>query len=49
MRGFVRRVSQKISKLSPEQVEQLIDIINSENETLDAVINRSAPGFLFVM
>ena len=46
MRGFVRRVSQKISKLSPEQVEQLIDIINSENETLDAVIESLSTGLL---
>lgn len=46
MRGFVRRVSQKISKLSPDQVEQLIDIINRENETLDAVIESLSTGLL---
>ncbi len=46
MRGFVRRVSQKISKLSSDQVEQLIDIINNENETLDAVIESLSTGLL---
>ncbi len=46
MRGFVRRVSQKISKLSHDQVEQLIEILNNENETLDAVIESLSTGLL---
>ncbi len=46
MRSFVRRVSQKVSKLSSDQVEQLIDIINNDNETLDAVIESLSTGLL---
>lgn len=48
MKGFVKRVSQKISKLSDEQVEQLIDAINEENDTLDSILESLSDGLVIV-
>lgn len=48
MKGFVKRVSQKISKLSDEQVEQLIDAINDENDTLDSILESLSDGLVIV-
>lgn len=46
MRNFVRRASQKISKLSNEQLTQLVESIYTENETLDSVIESLSIGLL---
>lgn len=46
MRKFVRRASQKISKLTNEQLNQLLEILYSENETLDSVIESLSIGLL---
>lgn len=48
MKGFVKRVSQKISKLSDEQVEQLIEAINEENDTLDSILESLSDGLVIV-
>jgi signal transduction histidine kinase len=48
MKGFVKRVSQKISKLSDDQVEQLIDAINEENDTLDSILESLSDGLVIV-
>ena len=48
MKGFVKRVSQKILKLSDDQVEQLIDAINEENDTLDSILESLSDGLVIV-
>ena len=37
MRNFVKRVTSKVSKLTPDQIQQLLDSLNEESEVLDAV------------
>ncbi len=46
MREFLKRVSGKISKLTPEQVETLIDSLTEENEALNAVLDSVHTGLL---
>ncbi|MFI3256799.1 MAG: ATP-binding protein [Spirochaetales bacterium] len=46
MNSFVKRVTGKISKLTPEQVEQLLDLMTSENELLDSVLESLHTGLL---
>ncbi len=46
MRDFFKRVTSKISKLTPEQVQALIDSLTEENETLNAVLNSVHTGLL---
>ncbi len=46
MREFFKRVSGKISKLTPEQVQVLIDSLTEENETLNAVLDSVHTGLL---
>lgn len=48
MHGFVKRVSQKVSKLSPDQIEQLFTSINDENETFSSILESLATGLLIV-
>lgn len=48
MKDFVKRVSQKISKLAPEQVEQIIDAINVENDTYDSILESLSDGLIIV-
>ncbi len=46
MREFIKRVTSKISKLTPEQVEALIDSLTEESETLNAVLDSVHTGLL---
>ncbi|WP_059369637.1 two-component system sensor histidine kinase NtrB [Treponema endosymbiont of Eucomonympha sp.] len=46
MNGFVKRVSTKISKLSGEQIEQVIDAISEENEIRDAILGSLSTGLI---
>lgn len=46
MRKFVKRVSSKVSKLTSEQVQQLLDSLTEENEALDAVLESLGTGLL---
>lgn len=46
MRDFVKRVTSKISKLTSEQVEQLLDLLAEENEALVAVLESVSTGLL---
>lgn len=48
MRAYVRRVSQKITKLTDEQLEQFFKAINDENEMFYSVIDSLATGILLV-
>ena len=48
MKDFVKKASQKISKLSDEQLEQLIEGLNSENDTLDCVLESLSIGLVIV-
>ena len=48
MKDFVDKVSQKISKLSDEQVEMLFASISEENETLYSIIESLNAG-LFIL
>ncbi|QTQ13892.1 two-component sensor histidine kinase [Treponema parvum] len=48
MHGFVKRVSQKVSKLSPVQIEQLFNSVSDENETLNSVFESIPIGILVV-
>lgn len=48
MKGFVKRVSQKIAKLTDEQVELLIDAMNEENSTMDAILESLSAGLVIV-
>ncbi|MCI1208684.1 MAG: ATP-binding protein [Treponema sp.] len=48
MRGFVKRVSRKVSKLPDEQVEQLLNAISDENEMLDSIMESLANGLVIV-
>ncbi len=46
MREFVKKVAQKASKLTPEQIEGLFESLTSENELLNAVIESSNTALL---
>lgn len=48
MKDFVKRVSQKISKLAPEQVEKIIDAINEENDTYDSILESLSSGLIIL-
>lgn len=48
MRDHVTRVSQMLSKLSDEQIEKILNSINSENEMLDSVLDSLATGIMVV-
>ncbi len=46
MRDFFKRATSKISKLTPEQLEVLIDTMTEENETLQAVLQSLHTGLI---
>lgn len=46
MHRFVKRVAQKVAKLSSEQVQQLLDSVTEENDMLDAVMESLPLGLL---
>ncbi len=48
MSEFVRKVSRKISKLSPEQLERVIDSVNGENKTLSSALESLSTGLVLV-
>lgn len=48
MKDFVRRISQKISKLSSEQLERIIDDLSAENNSFDSILESLSTGLLIV-
>ena len=48
MRGYVKRVSQKAAKLSPDQLVSLLDDIVEENENLYSILESISVGLLIV-
>lgn len=48
MKDFVKKASQKISKLSDEQVERLIDSLNAENDVLDSIVESLSTALVIV-
>ena len=48
MKDFVKKVSQKLSKLSQEQLENLIVSINNENDVLDSIMESLSSGLVIV-
>ena len=48
MRGYVKRVSQKASKLSHEQLVSLLDDMVAENENLYSILESISAGLLIV-
>lgn len=48
MNNFVKRVSQKIAKLTDEQVEVLIEAMGEENSTLDSILESLSEGLVIV-
>ena len=48
MNDFVKKVSKKISKLSPEQLERFIYSVNAENDALDSIMESLSSGLLIV-
>lgn len=46
MRDFFKRATSKISKLTPEQLEALIDTMAEENETLNGVLQSLHTGLI---
>jgi len=48
MRGFVKRVSQMVPKLSDTQVEQLLNAVSQENEMLDSIFESLSTGLVIV-
>ena len=48
MTEFVKKVSSKLSKLSNEQLERLIDTMNAENDTFDSIIESLSTGLIIV-
>ena len=48
MRGYVKRVSQKASKLSQEQLVSLLDDMVEENENLYSILESISAGLLIV-
>lgn len=48
MSEFVRKVSRKISKLSPEQLERVIESVNGEIKTLSSTLESLPTGLVLV-
>ncbi len=48
MKDFVKKASQKIDKLSNEQVEKLIETLSNKNEMLDSVIESLSTGLIIL-
>lgn len=48
MRGYVKRVSQKASKLSKEQLLELLDVVVDENDNLYSILESISTGLLIV-
>ncbi|MBQ9538453.1 MAG: two-component sensor histidine kinase [Treponema sp.] len=48
MSEFVRKVSRKLSKLSPEQLERVMESVNGENRTLNSTIESLSTGLIIV-
>lgn len=48
MKDFVEKASQKISKLSDEQLTRLINILTSENEILNSIIKSLNQGIIVI-
>ena len=48
MKDFVKKATQKIDKLSSEQLEKLIDLLNEENDVLSSVIESLSTGLIIV-
>lgn len=48
MKNFVKKAYNKISKLSKEQVERLIEVLSNENDTLDAILESLSTGLVIV-
>ncbi|MBQ9238302.1 MAG: two-component sensor histidine kinase [Treponema sp.] len=48
MRAHVRRVFEKVSKLSSEQVEEFVSAVAKENDMLDSVIESLSTGLVIV-
>ncbi len=46
MNAFVKRISKKISKLSPEQIQSLFNQLVEENESLISVLESISTGFI---
>ena len=46
MTGFAKRISGKISKLSSDQVEKLVDTITDENEALYSILESLNTGLV---
>jgi signal transduction histidine kinase len=46
VKRFAKRATAKISKLSPDQIENLFDSISIENEAMDAVIESLGTGLM---
>ena len=44
MIDLIKRVSGKISKLSPEQVEQLFDVLIEAKDNADAILDSLTTG-----
>ncbi len=48
MRGYVKRVSQKVNKLSNEQLISLLDDMVEENENLYSILECISAGLLIL-
>lgn len=48
MSEFIKKVSQKISKISPEQLERFIESLNTENSILNSTIESLSTGLIIV-
>ncbi|HAK68269.1 MAG TPA: two-component sensor histidine kinase [Treponema sp.] len=48
MNDFVKKASQKISKLSHDQVERLVNTLISQKESVDSIIQSLSTGLLIV-
>ncbi len=46
MKGFSKKISRKISRLPPEEVEKLVDSISGENEALYSILESLSTGLL---
>ncbi len=46
MKSFFKKVTTKISKLTPEQLEDFVETLTEENETYNAVLNSLHTGLL---
>jgi two-component system, sporulation sensor kinase E len=48
MRAYVRRVSEKVSKLSDEQVREFLTVVGDENDMFDSILESMSTGFIIV-